>query len=965
MRIQFGLELQHRTFPVEGPTTTKTDYCFGQLGLITLLEKEMGILLPARHTYLRFEQYRQFLLVHLQQFPTAFYSQSFKADSMATAKALLERRDELLLAGWSFGATEHTPSRLKVFAQIEDIAAGEELEPLDFSFADRFCEVMNALDYQPDLPIDCIQLQEPLNLLPIYLQKLLEKLRAIGVQILEPQNKIHSVQNNLTAFQARLIKQDLLDFKPNPEDTSVLILKARSESTAAEYIAKALKQTPSFRPLCLIKDKNTALDTALVQEGAPSLGIGVATMARPTLQVLRLITTFLWNPIDPFKILEFVSLPSIPLHNTLKRAIAKTMAERPGLNSKVWFAVIENALDKIEQNAENKSSEEKTGKEIRDEAEENFNRLFKRTRYDRNKKVPREVLLDLFSFLVSWCQKDIERRSNNVDRIERELKKETDQNKIEELNVDVERKQKALLVHTRLFAQAKSIEEVLLALPEHEKFFTALQVDRLINMLSEPVAISLRTEEKGHLDYICHQTTIVEPIDNLLWWNFIDTERATNFERWYKQEEAYLKQHNCLIEKASLENERQLWKRIQPVMKVQEQLLLVVPDTIQGADQVAHPLMSDLFAAFGEDFVNEHLTVDLNATNAIAKLEKQLNLPSFSKLEKTKLEGPDAYLQLPDTDKLTARIEDKIKHYSYSSLNDLLYYPYKWLFKYVLDLKKTEILTVKEANTLNGSLAHKALENLFNAIKETKHDWTKKEVVDFIKKQQQAILEQEGAVLMMYGRESDRIRLLDILKHAAWTLVAMIQENNWEIVGVEHEVSGHIGPHKIKGIVDLVLKRNNQITIIDIKWRGKNYLERNFENQTDLQLVIYAKLIGEQLKRDNLITEDVSWADTAYFVLSDALMIARNNNAFEKAYAVGSDEDDAVFIQQDIWDKMTKTLEWRLRQLSSGQIEMRTKQNAPDIDAHISEYENYIELLEMKKEDASFDDYTVLIHPLE
>ena len=49
-------------------------------------------------------------------------------------------------------------------------------------------------------------------------------------------------------------------------------------------------------------------------------------------------------------VLEFVALPAIPLHKILKRAIARTIAERPGLNSAVWFARIQEAFQKIEDN---------------------------------------------------------------------------------------------------------------------------------------------------------------------------------------------------------------------------------------------------------------------------------------------------------------------------------------------------------------------------------------------------------------------------------------------------------------------------------------------------------------------------------------------------------------------------------------------------------------------------------------
>lgn len=52
-------------------------------------------------------------------------------------------------------------------------------------------------------------------------------------------------------------------------------------------------------------------------------------LARPSLQILKLIPAFLWNPADPFKILEFASLAVKPLEDELSRRIAEQVAENP------------------------------------------------------------------------------------------------------------------------------------------------------------------------------------------------------------------------------------------------------------------------------------------------------------------------------------------------------------------------------------------------------------------------------------------------------------------------------------------------------------------------------------------------------------------------------------------------------------------------------------------------------------
>jgi len=62
-----------------------------------------------------------------------------------------------------------------------------------------------------------------------------------------------------------------------------------------------------------------------------------------------------------------------------------------------------------------------------------------------------------------------------------------------------------------------------------------------------------------------------------------------------------------------------------------------------------------------------------------------------------------------------------------------------------------------------------------------------------------------------------------------------------------------------------------------------------------------------------------------------------------------------------ILDRMQKTYEWRLDQISRGEIEVRCAQTAADLE---EQYDDLLDLLEMKTEDARFDDYRVLINLL-
>ena len=245
-----------------------------------------------------------------------------------------------------------------------------------------------------------------------------------------------------------------------------------------------------------------------------------------------------------------------------------------------------------------------------------------------------------------------------------------------------------------------------------------------------------------------------------------------------------------------------------------------------------------------------------------------------------------------------------------------------------------------------GNLSHRFFELLFQEDITT---MDRDDVAKWIDTTAPELLKKEGAVLLMYGREPEKISFLNKVKYAAWSLVEMIQQNGWRVKGTELGLGGKFVNIGIRGKADLVLERNDEIAVIDLKWKGANWRQKLIKNEDDLQLVMYSRLLSEQ---DN-------WAHTAYFILENGKMISRNNQAFKQAISVSPDQDFQE-VNQRIWEKMIRTYQWRLEQLANGLVEVRTSQTAGEL---AEEYgAELMELLEMHEEDAHFDDYRTLIN---
>ena len=168
-------------------------------------------------------------------------------------------------------------------------------------------------------------------------------------------------------------------------------------------------------------------------------------MARPTLQVLKLVTVFLWKPIDPFKVMEFVSLSVKPLDNELANRIALQMAQTPGLMGEGWQRAISAYFGELERRAQRDASV------AINDIRRQYSFWFERTRYDINGAVPKEEVIGIFSYLERWALDTYDESGA---------------------------KNQSLVV---LYEQARRIRELLQTLPETQ--LTHLELERIVRTI--------------------------------------------------------------------------------------------------------------------------------------------------------------------------------------------------------------------------------------------------------------------------------------------------------------------------------------------------------------------------------------------------------------------------------------------------------------------------------------------------
>ncbi len=896
MTVHFGQAFNESVLRDEHQTTGGSLYV-GTNGFLLLLEQLLGLgaaLPDVQH--LRVAAYRRVLTAYAAVHEGAFYAASMEADPLAVATQMLQLRDDLVLAGWGFDAT-NSPPRLQTFAELEAMWPTDD-HPI--GLADRVEKIEKTLR-QRSVLLDEILVYEPIAELPKYLERLLTALASTGIKVHECRIETPILDNDLGRWRTFLGNPNE-PRQPLQADGSLLVFRAARESHAAEVFASLLRLNPDWVPVFLMTQKNRSLEDALLQEGLPSFGMLSSSPSRPMLQLLRLVTAFLWDPLDTNKVLEFVLLPTCPIDKNLAREIARLIAQKPGIGSEVWYQRIGSFFDQIEQKAlDGESDIDVLSVKVA------YQFWFEQPRY--SDEVPRDRVNNLLEHLLDWATTVYE-----ISKLNRE-------------------RSATLLV---LREQIRRAIELLSAIPVAEKSFSPLELDRLIRTVYESAPIQYRDQEVGAYPFVYHPAAFAAPVSHLIYWNCIDNEPALALAWWRKEELEYLDNQGVTMETPARANRRMIRERLHPLQVTSQKLWLIIPNTIDGMETNDHPLLSYLEAAFKN---LSPITASLDIPNTIENLQTQLALPAWQSLAHEPLPSTQAFISL-GTD-VPLRVDERL---SFSNLENLFYYPHKWAMSSKAQLYSSEILNVTEGNTRLGNLAHRFLELI---LAENFYQWTQTDVQNWIDDKGQLILQTEGAPLLMYGKEPEKISFLRKITWAAWKLIGYIRDNRWQVHGTEMVLEGQFEGIPLRGIADIVLRRGTEFCIVDMKWSSETRFKNLLRNNEDLQLTLYAHMISV----DPL-------PHTAYFIIDKANMLARNTAAFEDITPISPDVD-AAEIHRNIYQQMVKTYRWRAEQLQNGNIEVRNQYTINELNDFYGE--RLLDVLEMKEQESFYDDYKSLV----
>lgn len=267
----------------------------------------------------------------------------------------------------------------------------------------------------------------------------------------------------------------------------------------------------------------------------------------------------------------------------------------------------------------------------------------------------------------------------------------------------------------------------------------------------------------------------------------------------------------------------------------------------------------------------------------------------------------------------------KRKQESYSSINTLIQRPLDYILDYVLGYHQYGIDDVADVATVEGTVAHAYIENLGKICCYDPHAMLAKHQTDF-RPLLDSIITDKGIILFLEENklelESFRVGLRDSIDK----LMALIIDNDLEIVdNFEYEINANIPPiGNIYAKIDCLLRdrKDGKYVILDFKWNSGSTYMRKIEENNELQLAIYSKLVESKLGEVKFY---------GYYCLPRRVLFTPHNTLSGDCIYVVDATD-----RGDLFTLACASYTFRMEQLKSGKLEEGEGMDLMDIEYNLT-----------------------------
>ena len=900
MDITFGMALDGYE-PPEQENSLGT-VIIGPRGMLDLLETRLGLGGEWPAQPIRVIQYQQCL--QAADNSERFYSRSLGVDPLAVAKVLLRWRDEWIEAGWDGTAAEGDNQRIRDLAAVEGLAAAR----LGKGTADRLRAVIQTLETRAP-GIERVRLVDAIDQLPPAWQELFSKLPTRPETVDAWEGPTAVAGTDLAALQQALLTNTPASFQG---DGSFFVMEADSGHTLSRGIAGAFLGPQAWltsSTTVIAGMEGAGLDEGLHAADLPISGRTNHSLWRPASQVLPLALSLLWKPLDPYRLLEFLTHPVCPIRQPLRSRLANVVANTPGIGGVDWNRTIAETRNEAIAKAD---GDPEAGRII----DMMVDTWLTPKRFDPESGAPVEILAEQCARVARWAAG----RANLTDLSEAQ-------------------RASFLMAQQQASAATTAIEELANGGPEA---LSRLQLERLVE---EVMASGSRRPdlgaECGHVHVVGEAGAAIKPVERVVWWDFSAPILPKKWP-WSPDELAQLQRHGVNLPSVDdlLQSLARSWLR--PVMSATQQLILVMPRRQGRETAVHHPLWDQIVALLPQGALIPTLDYDhlLEGGEPHPWLSSKVVSVSHRALPQKR-----RWWQLQNGALLGRREVE-----SFSSLQDFVNAPHRWVLRHKARLSPGSLAKIGEGNRQKGALLHRLFEWLFTS---TEIDWRSADgpaLQRWIDAHFPVLLEQEGANYLLLGKARDAEELKATAFLAARALMDHVCRTGSERVGMETAAEGTFCGGRLAGRIDMLVSGpEEREAVLDLKWGGFRYRCEELRENRQLQLAVYA-VMRQQVTGH--------WPDQAYFILDEARLAAQNTQYFENASLCAPAEEYANTLT--LWASVEETWKWRRAQLDAGRIELNIEGTEPDGISRPPE-----NALPVAEASDRFDDYIVLTGWLE
>ena len=825
----------------------------GVSGLLEEIEVRLGLSGPLPSDQDRLLSYMQVLraVTTSSAGGSPFFAESFSMSPLPVARDLLGRRDELVAAGLSLRPFDGMPDRIRDLCLVESHVDAHA--PVRRGSADRIAALAHALHASGrPVSLESIRVLDPVPLLPTGIARLLDRIAATGVVVDTSPPPAAAISASRLGRVQRMLAGDTLEGPAGGadgrHDESIVVAGVQTTVEGLELVARFLR----------LRDGSGRGSLALITnaEWAWYVSCALATDGTPRPEAVDPATSAELSGLALLPSLLFTPLDPQKLVSLLSsgasplpRGLSLRLARALESEPGVGCVPWDDAIRRWEESAPDDA--------LRDEARDRYARWFGRNAeaVAVGERVSASVAASLYE------------------------------------DAAMSRHASPAIAHA-----ARSIAAALRSIYDDDPVSDG-EIASLAGHMIAGTAAGYGAEAGSPLVYpdAAHLTTTV---DTIVW---LPATRSSGLaaEFWREEERAWLEKGGYAVRSAAEAVELSHAASVRALRRCSGTCVLVVPHLEAGEPAEEHPIVVGARALCRAEGVE---LAGLPLAQALTRLRTGTALTLTEAVDRVTLPRRAAAWRLPP-----GAVEMPEKPISPTSIATLCAFPYQYALRNIAGFRRASLGALPSGPLLFGNVLHAAAAEYFR-----EGPGGSGAVSDWMGHRFDELLSRSALPLVQPGAEGDRERVRQAVRLTLECLRNELMSRRATAVGLEVRVEGvQLGELTLAGRIDMLATGTGRPAIIDLKWGGRTMRANEISESRDLQLSLYAAMIGAG---DGEV-------DLAYFVATSGLLIGHAGNGFARAFVPEGAEAASVSVPR-LLERIAATVTWRREQLAAGVVEL-------------------------------------------